>query len=703
MSISRALFSGVTGLRNHALMMDIIANNIANVNTAGYKASRVTFEETFAMMVQGASRPPGTSGGVNPMQVGLGTSVGSIDVMHTQGTLESTGVVTDLAIEGDGFFIVSDGVNQFFTRSGAFQFDSIGNLVSPNNGLSVQGLLADSAGNIAVGTAIGDIRLPFGQKSPAKATTSVSFVGNLNAGQKPAGSKFRTKEIYAKELSGTTAAGSNSNIQNMLALNTTTNQATVLEGITENTTTVTVIDGVDRNNNGLIEDDDGRVFTYVAVNTASDYDFNSLQDLVDGINNVFGASGYDTLSGALDDDGVITFTRGANSTGRITIKSTNSNFQRSLQTANMEINVNSGITNEFSHIATSSDLLTNLRDSRGNDLGIQENDTIIIDGRIGGNPIVSNQTLTVAATSTVESFTSQIALAFDITTGSVSLDSDGKLVILGDGGTPNELTAINITASDGTNSRTYFEEIYDSTPNNYVEIQSAADVVGSVSSTVFDSLGQRHVMTLTFTKDAKVDNRWTWSATMKEPASVSGGSTGVITFKTDGSLASFIFDGAANSFQFEPKTGALNPVAMSLNVGTAGAFNGITQLGTDTSLVASDQDGFGLGELSNISIDNHGRIEGQFTNGRNLLLAQLSIADFNNESGLIRVGDNTYQQTTNSGVPIIGAAGTAIKSKIVPGALEQSNVDLAQEFTNMIVAQRGFQAAARVIPLETRY
>ena len=123
MAISRSLFAGVSGLRNHGLMMDVIANNIANVNTVGYKASRITFEETFALIVQGASRPPGTSGGVNPMQLGVGTSVASVDVLHNQGTLESTGVTTDLAIEGEGFFVLSDSVDQFYTRSGAFQFE----------------------------------------------------------------------------------------------------------------------------------------------------------------------------------------------------------------------------------------------------------------------------------------------------------------------------------------------------------------------------------------------------------------------------------------------------------------------------------------------------------------------------------------------------------------------------------------------------
>jgi len=698
MAISRALFSGVSGLRNHAVMLDVIANNIANVNTLGYKSSRITFEETFALLLQGATRPPGIAGGINPIQIGLGTSIGSIDVIHNQGTLESTGVTTDLAIEGKGFFILSNGVDTSYTRSGAFQFDSNGRLVNPNNGLTVQGVLADKSGNIPKGTAIGDIILPFGQKSPAKATTSVSFTGNLNAGEKAKGTILRSSSVYARELAGSTEPGSNSNIQNMLALNTTTGQTTFLEGVSANTTTVTVNDGVDRNSDGLVDDNDAYAFTYVATNTTSNFDFNSLQDLADGINAIFGPTGLNTLSVSFQNDGSLQFTR-TDLTKKLIIKSTNSNLQRALQSANNEsLTVATSNTNQFSHVATKVDKLTNLRNRQGTALGLSAGDTISIAGRLGGRVITTNLTLAITDNTTVETYEEQIRKAFDITTGSVAYNEDGELVITGDGGTENEITALNITAVDsGGTARTNFNAIYDSTPNNYVETQKASNVTGAASATVFDSLGQRHVMTITLTKDSKVDNRWTWEVAMKEPATVSGGNSGVITFKTDGSLADFIFDGAATSLQFEPKTGALNPVIIDIDVGDTGEFDGITQLGTDTSLVASDQDGYGMGELSGVSIDTQGRIEGQFTNGRNLLLAQLSIAAFNNPGGLLRAGDNTYEQSANSGVPIVGAAGTAIKSKIVPGALEQSNVNLAQEFTNMIIAQRGFQASARII------
>ena len=697
MAISRALFSGVSGLQNHSVMMDVIANNIANVNTFGYKTSRITFEETFAFQLQGASRPPGGSGGINPMQVGIGSSIGSVDVLHTQGALESTGFTTDLAIQGDGFFIVNDGSNNYFTRSGAFQFDAVGNLINPNNGASVQGISADPQGNLQTGAAIGNIKLPFGQKSPARATTSVSFTGNLNAGEKPKGTVLRAQPIYAKELSGRTNPGSNSDVRGMLALNTSTGLTTVLEGITANTTTVNVNDGVDRNLDGFVDSEDAFAFTYVAQNTASSYDFNSLQDLVDGINAVFGPTGTNTLTAQMSDEGIITFTR-TNLTKVLTITSTNSNLQRSLESANNDsLTVAASQTNQYSHIASETDLLTNLRNSSGQDIGLQLGSVITINGRLGGRELTTDQTLTVAAASNVRSYLEQIRRAFDITTGSVAFNSDGQLVITGDGGTVNEISSVDIKAATGGVTIANFNALYDSTPNNYLELQAAQDVTGAASATVFDSLGQSHVMTIRFQKDAKIENRWSFSLSMAEPATPSGGMTGVVTFKTDGSLASFIFDGGATRFQFEPHTGALNPVSIDMNVGTVGKFEGVTQLGTDTSLVASNQDGYGMGELSAISIDQYGRIEGQFTNGRNLQLAQISIAAFNNPSGLVRVGDNAFQQSANSGVPIIGAPGTAIKSKIVPGALEQSNVDLSQEFTRMIVAQRGFQACARII------
>ena len=398
----RSLFSGVSGLRNHQIRMDVIGNNLANVNTVGYKASRVTFEEAFAQLLQGASRPPGgggdVSGGVNPIQVGLGMNIGSIDLLFTQGNIESTGVTTDLAIQGDAFFVVSDGTKNVYTRSGNFQIDANGRMVASTNGFIVQG---KAATNGVLSDNIGDIVIPFGQKSAAKDTANVSFAGNLDA-------------------------------------------------------------------------------------AAS--------------------------------------------------------------------------------------------------VGAQRETTI----------------------------------------------------------------------------------------------------------TVFDAMGAREEMTIQFTK--ATGTTWTFSISTASGTTVSGG-TGTLTFDNTGRLATPV---PSTPFVFTPVSGAQN-VSIVINYGEVGGLSGLSQFAASSTAVIKDQDGYTMGDLERFSIDQTGTITGAFTNGITLTLAQITLADFNNPAGLIRIGDNMYSVSSNSGSPVLGFAGEGSQSAMTSGALEMSNVDLAQEFTSMITAQRGFQSNARVI------
>jgi len=724
MAIIRSIYSGISGLRTHQAFMDVVGNNISNVNTIGFKAGRITFEETFSLTLRSAQSPTERMGGVNPIQLGLGTAIGSIDTLFSQGTLETTDQVTDLAIQGDGFFILSDGVTQYYTRSGALQFDAGGSLVNPNNGLRVQGVLASAKGVLPVGNPIQDIILPFGKKAPAKSTTEVSFTGNLNAGEKAKGTNLETKPVYAVERPGRVDPGSNSNVQGLIA-RSSAGVVTRIEGVTENATTVTVSDGLDRTGDGVITDADGFVFTFVGVNTASDVDFHSLQDLVDGINNVFVAggvanptgagayavnpTGLQTISAQIQTDGSIRFTRYntnlATEGSGLMITSTNSNLQRALESANDTTlaPTSPSATDQFSHIAAEDDLLTYFRDSNGVSLGLQTSDQILIDGYVGGIAISNTyQTFDITdGTENYSQFKERIRKAFDITSeqGEVTISPEGYLLLKGDGGTANEVSSVNIRCTN----RPYFNAIFDSTPNNWIETQKAKDVLGAASSTVYDSLGQKHVLTLTFTKDSKTVNKWFFELSVNEPAEISGGQTGYISFNADGSLSTFIHDGAATTVSFSPKTGAIDPVSITIEPGTVGQFDGITQLGAFTSLVASDQNGYGLGKLDSISIDNEGKITGTYTNGVSQFMGQLSIAVFNNPGGLSRGSDNTFYESANSGTPIVGYAGTSIPSIINPGALEQSNVELAQEFANMIVAQRGFQANARVVTVSDQF
>jgi flagellar hook-basal body protein len=174
----RSLFAGVSGLRNHQIRMDVIGNNISNVNTVAFKSGRVEFKEGFAQLLQGGSRPPGDQGGINPIQVGLGMQIGSVDTIFSQGNLETTGLNTDVAIQGNSFFIARKGNQSYYTRSGNFQVDAAGLLVSPTNGFVMQGKIAT---NGVFSDAVTDIKLPFGQKTSATATASMKLAGNLDA------------------------------------------------------------------------------------------------------------------------------------------------------------------------------------------------------------------------------------------------------------------------------------------------------------------------------------------------------------------------------------------------------------------------------------------------------------------------------------------------------------------------------------------
>jgi flagellar hook protein FlgE len=177
----RSMFSAISGLRAHQVMMDEIGNNIANVNTVGYKSGRVNFQDILSQTFRGASAPQGGLGSINPAQVGLGVTVAGIDVMMTQGNLQSTGRLTDMAIQGDGFFVMSDGGRSYYTRDGSFDVGLGGNLINPASGLKVQGWNASAAGAIDTTTATTDVLIPLGTRTTALASSTATITGNLDA------------------------------------------------------------------------------------------------------------------------------------------------------------------------------------------------------------------------------------------------------------------------------------------------------------------------------------------------------------------------------------------------------------------------------------------------------------------------------------------------------------------------------------------
>jgi flagellar hook protein FlgE len=191
----RSLFSGISGLRSHQTMLDVTGNNIANVNTTGFKASQIQFQDTLSQMLNAASGAQDGVGGQNPAQVGLGVQVAGITTNFTQGAAQLTGRSTDMMISGDGFFVVRQGTQQFYTRAGSFDFDSTGQMVLPGDGAIVQGWAAED-GVIDTARPVGDIRVGVGTVMPAKATTRTPFAGNIQADAKDGTVKTVTVKAY---------------------------------------------------------------------------------------------------------------------------------------------------------------------------------------------------------------------------------------------------------------------------------------------------------------------------------------------------------------------------------------------------------------------------------------------------------------------------------------------------------------------------
>ena len=196
----RSMFSAVSGLRNHQARMDVIGNNIANVNTVGFKSSRVTFQDMVYELTRAASAPSEGLGGSNAHQVGLGMMVRSVDTLMTQGSLESTGKSTDLAIQGEGFFVLDTGQGKVFSRVGAFDVNLKKDLVDPATGYYVMGW---ESGNNAAKPGVIDpsmspthINIPMGQLMLAKGTSNVTFTGNLDADEATGYIANATVQVY---------------------------------------------------------------------------------------------------------------------------------------------------------------------------------------------------------------------------------------------------------------------------------------------------------------------------------------------------------------------------------------------------------------------------------------------------------------------------------------------------------------------------
>jgi len=735
--------------------MNVVGDNIANVNTIGYKVGRVTFQEALVQTFRGAGRPSTTSGGTNPLQLGLGMSLASIDNLFLQGGLETTGQITDLAIQGSGFFVLSDGQQSYYTRAGAFAFDSNSNMVNPSNGYILQGRMADVDGTIPPSAAIGNITLPFGQQDPARMTSEVRLGMNLDAAATDSDATLvsaGTSNIST--VTGQAANGSGGSHE--ITITGTNAQFSQMSGIHG-----MVLDDVLAADTAGLAGGAGTgtlpagdyVYTIIATNslgqstgeeiTVAGVPANGSVDLtvtyadtdatqIEIYRRPAGGTYDGTLGGRIATlpyaaPGPLAFTDdGSQAGGREIPPSVNSTISL---TGDEELGAQLGVTdvtgfrvavdngswitlNSLSLTSTVNDLIAAInsscqgvtaslvngeiniaRDYAGSAAvyNVRMEDTLASDvaTQLFGNAIfnVNNGSASTLAASDVFTPTDKPALAaealnlvFDSITGIVTgisgLGGGGITISAGSGGLVGD--------PDGAGPLT----------SSTVTIDTD-ETLHSSSITVYDSQGGKHNLTVTFTKSWN-QNEWFWQASLGGAEVIRSGGSGTVTFGRDGSLSSFDYDNGATELVIDPSNGA-NDLNIELLAGTSGGFDGLTGFAARSTAAARGQDGYGVGILSNISIDPRGTITGIFTNGVSRILAQIYTAEFNNMGGLLKVGENLYQESANSGSAIMTIPTETSSSSITSGALEISNVDLAQEFTNMIVAQRGFQANARVI------
>ena len=684
----KSLFSGVAGLQSHQVAMDIESNNIANVNTTGFKYSRANFSDLLAQTKAIATAPQGALGGKNPVQVGLGSTVSSTTRIFSQGSIQNSDKSTDVAIQGDGMFIISpDGGNTYkYTRSGDFKFDASGNFVD-NNGFIAQGWLRDSTtGKVDSTAPIADINIPPGLTTPAQATTKVVLKANLNSG--PIVTSFSPAYEVKTGTSGTTPAiDANGNAiasGDLGVMFNETGQAFSLQdgqGIwasflsSKSTSTGTAPGALAANQAQTIAFtlDDGSTstvsYTLLKGNTAAQ----NAAIIAAAINAKTGTTGI---------------TASANTSNGIDLVNTNGSSSAS---HNIAIASVTGANNPFNGTENNQTAWKYTYNSASATLGTGANKEFktiadlrkALEDQANAETGAANIQVSVNAQGKIQLTNADAA----------SIDLNLKITgYSGNGITDNtyfttNMQAMNAVLAAGTAGKAFSQAFNAATHSSSIDI--------------FDSLGSKHTLRTEFRKtalDTTTGSTWDITISVPQPATIDTiaptyEKTGSIRFNNDGSLATY----SPPNISFSGNNGSAPDQQVNLSFGTANAFDGMTSFDSASATSGISQDGYTGGDLNGIRIDQSGTLIGSFSNGRSFGLAQIAMAKFTNNEGLATEGGNVYAQTANSGDPIIGTAATAGRGFIQSSALEASNVDLSRALTQLIIIQRGFQANGKTI------
>ncbi|MCY2957207.1 MAG: flagellar hook-basal body complex protein [Planctomycetota bacterium] len=639
--VSTALYTGLSGLRLHQNYIDVIGNNLANVSTAGFRGSRPTFSDLLSYTARSGTAANGSLGGQNPMQIGHGAMMSTVDIDTSQGTFQDTGRPLDVAIQGHGFFTLTDGNQRYYSRVGTFGIDNAHSLVDLRTGMQV---MSSNGSTITV---------PVGDTLPAHATTSVSFQGNLPARVSgpleeiiQSSSALKEGTPAHKRATGTAGTG------NQFDLTAFAGKTVLVRIGNSAQTTITF---------------DAATFGAGPVNASTVAARFAVAGLSVTANDAAGTIDFDTIE--LGQTAKLKFDDGSQSTGMLAslgLSATLVAGTESTATAASSLNALTARTTPYAP----GDQIS----IRGtNPDGTAFSDTFVFGAANNGT--------------TLQDLVTFINQTIDNTQATAELTTDGHLRLVATDKEPAEMSMI-IGDATGNSGRVDWSDFR-------VSQNGTGPDTATTSIDVVDAQGLTHNVTMTFTRSTSDPAVWNMTAGIDaSEGSVTQPTIGQIRFNSDGSFN--VIGGGTNSLSFAWNgTGGTQSVAV--NLGSSGMFDGIAMLGATATVAATDQDGFGSGTLLNVAFDTNGNLNGFYSNGQSQLLETLRISVFANEAGLARSGDTLFVASPNSDDAISTTANIAGAGSIRPGALENSNVDIAREFVNLIEAQRGFQANSRVI------
>ena len=638
--VSTALYTGLSGLRVHQTYIDVIGNNLANVSTPGFRGSRATFSDILSFTVRSGSGPSGTFGGINPMQIGTGAVMATVDTDTSQGTLQDTGRTLDVALQGKGFFTLTNGNQTFYSRVGSFGIDANRTLVDLRTGLRV----VNSTG--------GDIDVPVSDTLPAAPTSAVSFQGNLPARVGGPLEEIVQSNVALKQGTAATKTATASGASAPLFDLTSFAGKTLLVSV-----------------NGAAQQSLQIPAGTTTLNAQAVAAIFSASGIATTFDNAAGTVAISSVK--LGSSATLKLDDGPTANGLLAALGLNATLESGTETTAATTTDLAQLTARVNPYLAGDSITIS---------GTNPDGTAFSDTFVYGNGVGQDGT-------TIASLLTFINATVDPAQATASLTSDGNIRLTA---TDKEEADLSLFIGDVTNNSGRI-----SWPNFVVSQDGTGPDTAVTSIDVVDAQGRTHPVTMTFTRSTQDSTIWDLSAEIDPTeGTLTQASIGQIRFNDNGSFN--VIGGGTNSLTFA-WNGISAAQSVQVNLGSSGQFDGVAQLGNATTVAAVDQDGYASGTLLNVGFNDGGQLIGFYSNGQSQTLDTLRISMFSNEAGLVRAGDTLFTESPNSDDAIATTANAAGAGTVRAGQLENSNVDIAREFVNLIEAQRGFQANSRVI------